>query len=101
MAHHAEPALLARLSTPYLQALGELAICARLLRRARPAHEEHPGWLADADHLLALDDALTERLGDGPLIEHAIAIRDGDGTTVAADLDFVRHLVDRMTRLLG
>jgi hypothetical protein len=100
MAHAPEPALLHGLSTPYLQALGELAIGVRLLRRARVAHLDDVLWTIDADHLLALNEALTARLGEGALVEHALTIRDDDGTTVPADLEFVRHLVDRMSRLL-
>jgi hypothetical protein len=98
MSHPAEPSLLSRLSTPYLQALGELSICARVLRRRRETDEVDAEWAAEADRLLRLSEALSARLGVGPLVEHAIAIEDSDGTFVPADVDFVRHLADRMAR---
>jgi hypothetical protein len=100
MSHPAEPSMLGRLSTPYLQALGELSICARRLRRVRDAHQGDPAWAREAEHLLDLNDALSARLGAGPLIEHSLAIEDADGTFVPADVEFVRHLVDRILRHL-
>lgn len=92
--------MLGRLSTPYLQALGELSICARRLRRVRDAYDGDAVWTREAGHLLALNDALSARLGVGPLVEHSIAIEDADGTFVPADVEFVRHLVDRIMRHL-
>ncbi|GAA2077814.1 hypothetical protein GCM10009840_10780 [Pseudolysinimonas kribbensis] len=100
MSHPAEPSILGRLSTPYLQALGELSICARRLHRRREGHGGDPAWSREADHLLSLNDALSARLGVGPLVEHSIAIEDADGTFVPADVEFVRHLVDRIVRHL-
>jgi len=100
MSHPAEPSLLSRLSTPYLQALGELSICARRLRRLRETQPGEAGWAHETDHLLVLSDALFARLGIGPLVEHAIAIEDADGTFVPADTEFVSHLVARMSRQL-
>jgi hypothetical protein len=100
MSHPAEPSMLGRLSTPYLQALGELSICARRLRRVREAHADDHSWAQEADRLLALDDALSARLGAGPLVEHSLAIEDADGTFVPADAEFVRHLVERIVRHL-
>lgn len=99
MSHPAEPSLVSRLSTPYLQALGELSICARRLRRVREA-QPGEGWAAEADRLLGLSDALWARLGVGPLVEHAIAVEDADGTFVPADTEFVQHLVERISRQL-
>lgn len=96
---HTEPAILEQLSTPYLHALGELAVCARRLRRVRRLRDGD-AWAAETDRLLRLDDALAARLGEGPLVEHGIAIRAEDGTMVPADVDFVRHLVVRIERQL-
>jgi hypothetical protein len=94
-------AMLSRVSSPYLRALGELHVCELRLRRATGAAAMGPAWQEATDFLLQQSEALQERLADGPLVEHALHVRAVDGSMVPADIVFVQRLVRRMTYQLG
>jgi hypothetical protein len=94
-------AMLSRVSSPYLRALGELHVCELRLRRAAGAASMGPAWQEATDFLLQQSEALQERLADGPLVEHALHVRAVDGSMVPADIVFVQRLVRRMTYQLG
>ncbi len=96
------PALLSRVSTPYLRALGELHVCElRLRHAAREAAGMGPAWHEATDFLLQQSEALQARLADGPLVEHALHVQAIDGSMVPADIVFVQRLVRRMSYQLG
>lgn len=95
------PAMLSRVSSPYLRALGELHVCDLRLRRAAREAGMGPAWQEATEFLLQQSDALQERLADGPLVEHSLNVRAVDGSTVPADIVFVQRLVRRMTYQLG
>lgn len=95
------PALLSRVSSPYLRALGELHVCELRLRRIMRAGGMGPAWQEATDFLLQQSDALQERLADGPLVEHALHLQAVDGSMVAADIVFVQRLVRRMSYQIG
>jgi hypothetical protein len=94
-------AMLSRVSSPYLRALGELHVCELRLRRAARGAGMGPAWQEATDFLLQQSEALQERLADGPLVEHALHVRAVDGSMVPADIVFVQRLVRRMTYQLG
>jgi hypothetical protein len=94
-------AMLSRVSSPYLRALGELHVCELRLRRASRGAGMGPAWQEATDFLLQQSESLQERLADGPLVEHALHVRAVDGSMVPADIVFVQRLVRRMTYQLG
>lgn len=95
------PAMLSRVSSPYLRALGELHVCELRLRRIAQDAGMGPAWQEATEFLLQQSAALEERLADGPLVEHSLNVRAVDGSTVPADIVFVQRLVRRMTYQLG
>jgi hypothetical protein len=95
------PALLSRVSTPYLRALGEMHVCALRLRRVARDAGMGPSWHEATDFLLQQSEALEDRLADGPLVEHALHVQAVDGSMVPADIVFVQRLVRRMSYQLG
>ena len=100
-AKNTAPAMLSRVSSPYLRALGELHVCELRLRRLAREGGMGPAWHEATDFLLKQNDALQERLADGPLVEHALHIRAIDGSLVPADIVFVQRLVRRMSYQIG
>jgi hypothetical protein len=95
------PAMLSRVSSPYLRALGELHVCELRLRRIAREGGMGPSWHEATDFLLQQSEALQERLTEGPLVEHALHVRAVDGSMVPADIVFVQRLVRRMSYQLG
>ena len=95
-------AILSRVSSPYLRALGELHVLGLRLRHvARETTGMGPAWHEATDFLLQQSEALQERLADGPLVEHALHVQAIDGSLVPADIVFVQRLVRRMSYQLG
>jgi hypothetical protein len=96
-------AMLSRVSTPYLRALGELHVCELRLRRiARDLGAAMgPSWHEANEFLHGQSEALQERLADGPLVEHALQVQAVDGSMVPADIVFVQRLVRRMSYQIG
>jgi hypothetical protein len=95
------PAMLSRVSTPYLRALGELHVCELRLRRIAREGGMGPAWQEATDFLLQQTEALQERLADGPLVEHSLHVQAVDGSMVPADIVFVQRLVRRMSYQIG
>ena len=96
-------AMLSRVSSPYLRALGELHVLELRLRHMAqgPAAGMGPSWHEATDFLLQQSAALQERLAEGPLVEHSLHVRAVDGSMVPADIVFVQRLVRRMSYQLG
>jgi len=95
-------AMLSRVSSPYLRALGELHVLELRLRHvARDAAGMGPAWHEATDFLLQQSEALQARLADGPLVEHSLHVQAIDGSMVPADIVFVQRLVRRMSYQLG
>jgi hypothetical protein len=95
------PAMLSRVSSPYLRALGELHVCELRLRHIARDASMGPAWQEATDFLLKQSTALQERLADGPLVEHALHVRAVDGSLIEADIVFVQRLVRRMSYQIG
>jgi hypothetical protein len=94
-------AMLSRVSSPYLRALGELHVLELRLRHVARDTAMGPSWHEATDFLLQQSEALQARLADGPLVEHSLHVQAVDGSMVPADIVFVQRLVRRMGYQLG